>query len=201
MFEGRSAGAAVTEWYFVRHGQTDWNASHRIQGQEDVPLNDHGRAQARSNGERFATLWRHQHEPHVVASPLLRTRETADIFREAAGLSRPCETDARLREIHFGQWQRRTLVEVWHETPEPVEARKRDKWNFQVPGGESYAMLAARALPVLDDLPPRAVVVSHGGTMRTIIRRLTNLPEAEAAELAIPQDAMWLWNGHAGEWV
>ena len=191
----------MTRWYFVRHGQTDWNAAHRIQGQEDVPLNDLGRAQARANGERFAALHGARDAPHFVASPLSRTRETADIFRAAAGLRGDYATDERLKEIHFGEWQRRTLVEVWHETPEPVEERKRDKWNFRVPGGESYADLAARAAPVLATLPDVAVVVSHGGTMRTFIRGLTGLAEAEAAELVIPQDAMWLWDGARGEWV
>ena len=191
----------MTEWYFVRHGQTDWNAAHRIQGQEDVPLNDTGRAQAEANGARFATLWRHDEPPHVVASPLARVQETADIFLAAAGLPADRATDERLKEIHFGDWQRRTLVEVWRETPDPVEERKRDKWNFLVPGGESYALLSARARPVLDALPSRALVVSHGGTMRTFIRHLTGLAEAAAAELAIPQDAMWLWNGTGGKWV
>ena len=191
----------MTEWYFVRHGQTDWNAAGRIQGQEDIPLNDTGRAQAAANGARFAALWRHDEPPHVVASPLSRVQETADIFLSAAGLAPDRVTDARLKEIHFGDWQRRTLVDVWHETPDPVERRKRDKWNFVVPGGESYAMLAARARPVLDALPARAMVISHGGTMRTFIRHLTDLAQAEAAELTIPQDAMWLWDGERGEWV
>lgn len=191
----------MTEWYFVRHGQTDWNATHRIQGQEDIPLNDTGRAQARANGERFATLWRHSEPPRVLVSPLRRTRETAEIFLAAAGLTGDYAMDDRLKEIHFGDWQRRTLVEVWHETPDPVEERKLDKWNFTVPGGESYAVLAARAAPALDALPTRAVIVSHGGTMRTFIRRFTGLSEAEAAELTIPQDRMWLWDGARGEWV
>ena len=195
------SASGPVEWYFVRHGQTDWNATDRIQGQEDAPLNDHGRGQARANGERFATLWRHDEPPHMVVSPLSRTRETADIFREAAGLAGGYETDERLKEIHFGDWQRRTLVDVWHETPDPVEERKRDKWNFVVPGGESYALLATRAAPVLDTLPERAIIVCHGGTMRTFIRGLTGLPEAEAAELTIPQDRMWLWDGVRGEWV
>lgn len=191
----------MTEWYFVRHGQTDWNASSRIQGQEDIPLNDTGRAQAETNGRRFADLWGPAAPPPVTVSPLARTRETADIFLSAAGLPGDYAVDDRLKEIHFGDWQRRTLVEVWHETPEPVEERKRDKWNFRVPGGESYAVLAARAGPVLDGLPERALVISHGGTMRTFIQRLTGLAEAEAAELEIAQDAMWLWNGARGEWV
>lgn len=198
----RAGQVAMTEWYLVRHGQTDWNAGSRIQGQTDIPLNDHGRGQARANGERFAALWRHEGEPHMVVSPLGRTRETADLFRAAAGMSAGrYETDERLKEISFGDWEGRTLVDVWYETPDPVEARKKDKWGYVVPGGESYAVLQARTVPVLDTLPERAVVVSHGGTMRTLIQHLTGADPAEMAEMEVPQDRIWRWDGANGEWV
>ena len=188
-------------WIFVRHGQTDWNAENRIQGQTDIPLNAHGRAQAKINGESLARLGLAQDIPFFV-SPMHRAQETARIVRETMGLP-PTDftTVPNLRELTFGEWEGRTLVEVWTADPDPVEDRKRDKWNYVPPGGESYAQLALRVAPVLDALPDEAVIVSHGGVMRTIIQRYANVPEDEAAVLEMDQDKAWRWNGEAGSWA
>ena len=189
------------DWIFVRHGQTDWNRENRIQGQTDIPLNDRGRLQAKRNGEKLARLGLASNIPFFV-SPMDRAQETARIVREAMGL--PVDdvtTVPDLRELTFGGWEGRTLVEVWHADPDPVEARKSDKWNYVPPGGESYAGLAKRVAAVLDTLPDEAVIVSHGGVMRTVLQRFTDLAEDEAAVAEMHQDRFWRWNGEHGEWV
>lgn len=193
--------APETDWIFVRHGQTEWNRGGRIQGQRDIHLNDHGREQARRNGRKLAGLGLGASVPFLV-SPMARSQETARIVRREMGLDPDAfETVSDLRELSFGLWEGRTLVDVWQDDPDPVEARKLDKWSYVTPEGESYADLHARVVPILRALPGQAVIVSHGGTMRTAIHELTALDPMEAAILEIPQDRCWRWNGTAGEWV
>lgn len=178
--------------FLCRHGQTDWNAERRIQGQEDVPLNDLGRGQAARNGawlrERLgeaAPGW------DFLASSLERTRETMEILRSRLGLPPGgYRTDPRLMELHFGAWQRSTLAEVGDRMPAALAARERDKWNY-VPAGEaaeSYAMLERRMAPVLEALDRPTVVVTHGGVARAFLHRWGGLDAAEAAHVDIPQD-------------
>ena len=96
--------------YFVRHGQTDWNAEHRLQGQADIALNALGRAQATRNGRKLAELIADPADFDFVASPLGRTRETMELVRAAMGLEpHGYRTDPRLIEVHFGDWQGHTL--------------------------------------------------------------------------------------------
>ena len=82
--------------YILRHGQTDWNVTKKLQGQTDVPLNENGRAMAVEAGGRYADI------PLDVCfcSPLVRARETAALF--LAGRDVPVRCDDRLREMAFG---------------------------------------------------------------------------------------------------
>ena len=137
--------------YFVRHGETDWNAEHRLQGQHDVPLNAIGRAQAAHCGEVLRDLFeRDGRDPDAfdyVASPLGRARETMELIQSGLGLDvRRYRTDARLAELSFGHWEGFTFAELKARDPETLAlaAREHDKWSFVPPGGESYAQLLVR---------------------------------------------------------
>ena len=188
--------------YLMRHGETDWNAEHRLQGQRDIPLNDRGRSQAHSNGERLASILPDRTALSWVASPMGRTRETMEITRRALGLDpTDYETDRRLIEITFGDWEGHTLEELWMDDPVLVKSRKKDKWNFRPPAGESYADLATRTVPALADVEGDTLIVSHGGVMRTLIRSLTDGEEDEWVKFIIPQDRIWIWDGTHGEWA
>src|SRR4051794_29820914 len=85
---GAPPAALTHTLYFIRHGETDWNAEARLQGQRDVPLNDFGRVQAEEAGARLRGLVLHYEDLDYVASPLSRTRETMERMREAIALSR-----------------------------------------------------------------------------------------------------------------
>lgn len=85
--------------YLVRHGETQWNAERRIQGQSDSPLTAHGERQAWQVGERARTLG----ITHIITSDLGRTRRTAEIIAEACGCG--VIADARLRELDMGCWR------------------------------------------------------------------------------------------------
>lgn len=190
--------------YFIRHGQTDWNAEQRFQGQIDVPLNDLGRRQARANGRRLAQLLAGSGDPRFVASPLKRARETMELVRAELGLDpQAFDTDKRLLEIDYGEWQGFTLAEVKRAFPDLHRTRKRDKWNFVAPGerSESYAMQARRFAPWLDEVDRATVCVCHGGILRCVLHLVGGLTGAEAGRIEIPQDRILLVEDEATRWV
>lgn len=177
----------------IRHGQTDWNAEERLQGETDVPLNDHGRGQAKRNGSRLADclarFGRETSDVDWVASPLSRARETMEIVRGEIGLE-PTDyrLEERLREVAFGRWRGHTIPELKQIDPDAVRARRRDKWGFLPPGGESYGDLKRRVADWLATLERDSVVVSHGGVYRVLNHLVAGTPTAEAPALPAPQD-------------
>ncbi len=190
--------------YFVRHGQTDWNAEGRLQGQADTDINDRGRGQADRNGKRLAGLIDRPEDWDFVASPLRRTRETMERVRVAMGLQASgYRTDARLKEVHFGDWQGMTYLELEAAQPGATAKRAADKWNFRPPGGEgeSYAMLTARVKPFLDELHRETVCVTHGGVIRAIFRLIVGMDPNETAALDIRQDRVLRYRNGALDWL
>ncbi|HEY4428792.1 MAG TPA: histidine phosphatase family protein [Solirubrobacteraceae bacterium] len=154
--------------YLARHGQTAYNLEGRFQGQQQIPLDDTGRAQAAELAERataygFQALW---------TSPLLRARETADVVARALGLE-PRE-DARLMETDSGDWTDRSFAEVQAEAPDRFAAFAQADPGFAFPGGESFAEQEDRVEAALADvergqLP--ALVVCHGMVIRAALAR------------------------------
>ncbi len=156
--------------YLIRHGETDWNAEGRLQGQRDVPLNARGRRQADEVGAVLAHIAPGSPDLPFVASPMARTRETMERLRRAIGLD-PLDytTDDRLKELTFGRWEGLTWREVRRSDPAGAARRERDKWGFVPPAGESYAMLEARVAAWLATLAGPTVVVAHGGVARVLL--------------------------------
>lgn len=190
--------------YFVRHGQTSWNAEYRLQGQADTDLTDFGRRQADRNGHRLSQLIDSPADFDFVASPLRRTRETMERVRAAMALPPDgYRTDPCLMEIHFGDWQGYTFAELEARAPGSTEARQLDKWRFVPPGAgaESYAMLLDRIRPWFEALDRPTVCVTHGGVMRTLFRMVENLPESDAAALEIVQDRVLRLENARLEWL
>ena len=190
--------------YFVRHGQTDWNAEGRLQGQADTDINQRGRDQADRNGKRLAGLIKDASGWDFVASPLRRTRETMERVRVGMGLpAAGYRTDPLLVEVHFGDWQGKTYLELEAESPGTTARRAADKWNFRPPGeqGESYAMLTARIEPFLRELKQETVCVTHGGVIRSIFRLVEALGENETAALEIRQDRVLRYRNGQLAWL
>jgi probable phosphoglycerate mutase len=178
--------------YVIRHGQTDWNAIRRLQGQKDIPLNDFGRQQAVGNGKVLARiLGATADDFDYVASPLGRTRETMELMRGAMGLDpKAYRTDDRLVEVSFGDWEGQTLPELKKEFPDRVKARKANKWDFIPPGqdAESYEILSWRIGAWLSSVEVPTVCVCHGGVIRSIFRLVSGMDKDEASRTQIPQD-------------
>ena len=190
--------------YFVRHGQTDWNAEGRLQGQADTDLNATGRAQASRNGELLRELVADPSGFDFVSSPLRRTRQTMERIRAAMGLPEDgYRTDARLMELHFGDWQGHTFAELETVEPDCFVRREADKWSFVPPGAgaESYALLAERVRPFFDGLSGDTICVAHGGILRSVLWLTNTMTPAECAAMSIPQDRILRLRDGALEWL
>jgi probable phosphoglycerate mutase len=190
--------------YFVRHGQTAWNAEYRLQGQADTEITEFGRQQADRNGRRLAELIPDPSPFDFVASPMKRTRETMERIRVALGLPRSgYRTEPRIVELSFGDWQGFTFPELEARDPGSTKARLLDKWRFVPPGegAESYAMLQERVAPWFEALDRPTVCVTHGGIIRVIFRLVEGMSEDEAAALDIPQDTVLRQKDGRLEWL
>jgi len=184
--------------YYIRHGETEWNAVGRLQGTQDVPLNDLGRSQAAHVGGVLAGLFacdgRDKLSLPFVASPLGRARATMELVR--CTLNQPPHDytiDDRLREIAYGEWEGSTLAQAQARDPERFARRLADKWNVSAPGGESYAAVQARVSDWYDKLRVDTVAVAHGGTARALMVALGVETPDSAADLTIEQGAVYVF--------
>ncbi len=188
--------------FFVRHGETDWNAEGRLQGKRDTALNDTGRGQAQTVGRLLRDLVPGCEGLDFIASPLARTRETMELLRHAIGLPRQgYHLEPRLAEISFGEWEGRTWKELRTSEPDLYAARKRDCWHFTPPGGESYAAVAARVRPLLEGLTRDTLVVSHGGVARAVLTLLSRVATHEAPHIDIWPGRILVFDGGAHRWA
>lgn len=188
--------------YFIRHGETDWNAEERYQGQADIALNDRGRAQAKRNGEALRALLPRIAEADFVASPMHRARETMAIVRAALGLEpETFRIDERLKEAHYGDWQGTLLADLPQVDAQGIAARSRDPFRWRPKGGESYEDLMARTVPWLMDVTRDSVVVSHGGVSRVLRGHILGLDVATVPGLEVPQDRVLILRRDGIDWL
>lgn len=171
----------VRRLVMLRHGQTEFNAGSRMQGQLDTDLTDLGRAQAVAAAEVLS-----KRQPLlIVSSDLSRARDTALTLGERSGL--PVRVDTRLRETHLGDWQGLTHGEVDALAP-GARLAWRDDARWAPHGGESRIDVADRSLPLVAEIlagepewgaeePDRPVVlVAHGGLIAALTAVLLDLP-------------------------
>jgi probable phosphoglycerate mutase len=188
--------------YFIRHGETAWNAIGRLQGTQDIPLNELGRRQAANAGAILAGLLEQDRRDKAalafVASPLGRARATMELVRRE--LKVPAEsyaTDDRLREIGYGKWEGSTLAEMQAADPVFFAHRQREKWTVCAPGGETYAAVQMRMRDWYLSLRADTVAVAHGGTARALMVTLGFETPESAADLVIEQGAVYVF-GNGG---
>ena len=185
--------------YYIRHGETAWNAAGRFQGTQDIPLNDLGRSQAVTSGGILADLIaRDGHQAAAlpfVASPLGRARLTMELVRETLQLP-PDDyaVDGRLREIGYGQWEGLTLPEMERHDAVTFASRIADKWGVAAPSGESYASVTSRMREWVDSLAGDTVTVAHGGTMRALMVALGIATPLEASDIPIGQGVVYVFS-------
>jgi probable phosphoglycerate mutase len=184
--------------YYIRHGETGWNAEGRFQGSKDIPLNDLGREQAVRSGEILGrVLAQDGYHPSTlpfVSSPLGRARMTMELARGALKLP-PAgyAIDDRLREIGYGNWEGLTQPEMRINDAATFDSRSVNKWSVAAPGGESYASVAQRMRDWFNSVTTDTVTVAHGGTMRALMVVLGIASEIEAAETPIGQGVVYVF--------
>ena len=169
--------------FLARHGQTDWNAEHRLQGQANRPLTDLGLAQAQA----LCQLLADRPITALYASPLQRTRDTAAPLAAALGLEvQP--RDAML-EIDYGILEGNTKESVVGTELEDLwMARKRNPLAFDAPGAETYEILRQRVQEFADELRQRhandtIAVVGHRASNRALLAVLLDRPLTEVVKL------------------
>lgn len=154
----------------LRHGTTEWNETGRFQGWGDPPLSAQGRAEA----ERLRAYLAGESWDRVVASDLLRARETAALALPGTRV----ETDERLREMGFGAWEGLTWDECVARDGDLIRRWSDDPGAADPPGGESLATFQARLDSMLAGLPDEGSVlwVCHSGVIRAILARWMDVP-------------------------
>lgn len=177
----------MTEIWLVRHGETPWNAERRVQGWEDIDLNQTGIDQARALGLHIKKLAQAgQPLDAIYTSDLKRAHATAQTVATEVNL--PLNIHKGVRERHFGVLQGLVYDEMDAHAPEAAAVwRSRDP-NAELPGGESLGFFHKRVVSAIDEiaarhLGQRVMVVSHGGAMDIIWRH------ANQVSLQMPRQA------------
>lgn len=166
---------SVTELVLVRHGETDWNAQGRIQGQLDIPLNPVGLAQAEAVGMRL----RGEHFDAIYASDLERAMQTARPV--VKNDERAIRREPRLRERHFGALQGLTGGEAQQQQSRVWQDYKARGPDADLGGGESLQVFSQRVVDFIDQVLQahaggRVLLVSHGGVLDMAYRHATGMP-------------------------
>lgn len=183
---GHTAERART-WYLVRHGETEWNAASRMQGQLDSRLTALGRDHAKRSGRLLARLG----VDAIFASPLGRVRETIAIVAEDVPL--PVVFDERLKEWSGGAWSGELYADLVNKWPEEWAAWEADRYHYRSPGGENFADLADRARAFLRDTAmsgERVAIVAHGFLNRTLAGVLLALSPADTVRISQGNDTV-----------
>lgn len=156
----------MSRLYLIRHGESVWNATRRLQGQADPDLSPRGEDQARE----LATVLPPQHPRDAICSDLQRASRTAALLELDA---RP---DRRWREIGVGEWE--------GQDTDYLRTRDAACWragDFTPPGGESGQAFRDRLSDALSTLSGDALVVTHGGVIRAVTSIILNLPSDRLA--------------------
>ncbi len=192
----------TTDLILIRHGETDWNIEGRYQGQAGLGLNSRGRAQALKAVASLSGIA----VDAIYASDLERACETADIIARALRL--PVTLDARLREIHQGDWQAVLYADIQAQYPTELQQFRSDPLHHAPPGGETLTALAVRVIAALEDISrqhpaQRVVIVTHKLPI-ALIRCVTEGRHACEVWNAIPGNAQSLrlrWHKDCSETI
>lgn len=184
---------AVRKLIMLRHGQTEWNATSRMQGQIDTDLTDLGRRQAKEAARELVS----HNAVAIVTSDLKRAYDTAVALAEHTDLE--LVRDPRLRETNLGDWEGMTHLEV--DTGYPgARLEWRMDATYTPPNGESKLEVGARSLPVVEELfrerqewaGGTIILVAHGGLIAALTAALLDLPPQSWPALGGLANTSWV---------
>ncbi|WP_228002290.1 histidine phosphatase family protein [Nocardia australiensis] len=185
--------AGVRTLILLRHGQTEWNATDRMQGQIDTDLTELGRRQAKEAARELVS----RNAIAIISSDLRRAFDTASALGEHTSV--PVVTDTRLRETDLGDWEGLTHLDVDADYPGARVAWRLDA-SYTPPGGESKLEVGARSRPVVEELfadrqdwPGRTIIlVAHGGLIAALTAALLDLPPQNWPALGGLANTSWV---------
>ncbi|MCK8482591.1 histidine phosphatase family protein [Aliiroseovarius sp. S2029] len=173
--------------FLLRHGETEWNKDHRVQGQKNSDLTKLGRAQACEQAKILRGIRPTLPEHTLWASPLRRAQDTAKLAFEGAGFA----TDARLSEINCGAWEGTTHTERLARDPDIVAGLQSEFDMYTSgPGGEGTHELATRLHAFLSELQGPAIIVSHKVAIVVMRALLTGDPDGLHCSLVPAQGSV-----------
>ena len=154
--------------YLVRHGETLWNSTMRFQGFSDISLSDKGMAQAEKLSEKMKT----KKISAIYSSDLKRAVETAECVANVHGLDVNIVPD--LKEMCFGEWEGHTKEQIDKISPDQVELFFKNPDKIEPPQGETFTKVQKRVCAAFYDIAKKhedddIMIVSHGGSIRTVI--------------------------------
>lgn len=173
--------------WFLRHGETEWNAEGRVQGQTEFVLSPRGHAHARQQAALMAPIL--AMDPPCFVSPLKRTRQTADI---ALG-GRSYATDDRLKEIFAGDWEGHLREDLFKRLPEGITPESPPmEFYCAAPGGEGFDTFQARVREFVQTLTKPTVVVAHGLSGQLLRAELCGLSRSDLGGLTNRQGVVYV---------
>jgi alpha-ribazole phosphatase len=175
--------------YLVRHGETDWNAAQRYQGQSDVPLNHTGIQQARKIAGRLSK----EKIGAIYSSDLKRATETAKQIAQPHKLK--VTSDVRWRELSFGDWEGLTYPEIQAKAPDEVALWQSDSTQCAPPRGETLTQLTERVLSAFNELralyaEQTVLIISHGGPLQILLCHALGVGFQRHWQFSISQTAL-----------
>ncbi|MFK7877362.1 MAG: histidine phosphatase family protein [Paracoccaceae bacterium] len=166
---------------FMRHGRTDWNRMHRIQGRTDIPLDPEGRAEMAAM--RLPKDWQNA---DLWSSPLTRARETAQLVGTDPNI------DTALIEMNWGDWEGLHGKDLLADPDSGYKDLDEWGWDYTPPNGESPRDVGARLFPFLDSLQKDAVIVTHIGIMRVALARAWGWPFSGPCPFSIKRGRLYV---------
>lgn len=166
-----------TSLIVLRHASTQYKDV--LIGRTDVPLSAEGKMEA----ERISKVLNDMGIDRIYSSPMKRCLETAEFIYSLSGI--PIQTDERLREVDFGDFERMSIKEASKLFPDEWSERQRNKWESVPPKGESYKDAWERVEAFIEEIKrkeksKKILLVTHATLMKIIKHKMLNMPLAEA---------------------
>jgi len=182
--QAQTQAAGTIRLYIARHGETDWNLEHRLQGWTDRPLNETGRRQAAALAESLKGI----HLDAIYSSTLSRSADTAKAVGAATGVM--VKSLPGLRERNYGAFQGKSDTD-------PAYLKRADAWDDAMDGGETLNQLLARVRESLAQIRKEhpagnVLIVSHRITNQMILRALMNLTPEQTVKITQANDEVYL---------